>query len=327
MLDLFFRKYAWTANLVLLFAAAWLLARTVNTLAGIAIRPRPGAEAAVPVRAAPPRLALPVSLDNDRLFRLIGQTPPSVVAAVDAAPAAPKNCDDPLAEPSRSSLPVQLLAAVISDSPRSSLASMSGAGEIRAIRVGEEYGGAKLLGLERVRDPDESNVKGWKLVAIVCNSSSGTKEYVELGGGGSELASAGNLGVSPVPPPRGPPGGYGGEAAAGVRSVGPNKYEIDRKVIDTTLSDLNKIATQARIVPSFKNGVSNGFKLFSIQPGSLYSAIGIQNGDVIQRINGYEINSPEKGLELYSKLREAGQVKIELERAGQVVTTEYTITP
>ena len=37
MLDLFFRKYAWTANLALLFAAAWLLARTVNTLVGAAI--------------------------------------------------------------------------------------------------------------------------------------------------------------------------------------------------------------------------------------------------------------------------------------------------
>ena len=41
---------------------------------------------------------------------------------------------------------------------------------------------------------------------------------------------------------------------------------------------MNQIATQARIVPSFKNGVANGFKLFSIQPGSLYSAIGVENG-------------------------------------------------
>ncbi len=40
MLDLFFRKYAWTANLALLFAAAWLTAKTVNTLVGVAIRPR-----------------------------------------------------------------------------------------------------------------------------------------------------------------------------------------------------------------------------------------------------------------------------------------------
>ena len=112
----------------------------------------------------------------------------------------------------------------------------------------------------------------------------------------------------------------------GVRAVGQNKYEIDRNVIDSTLSNLNTIATQARIVPSFKNGAANGFKLFSIQPGSLYSSIGIENGDVIQRVNGYEINSPEKALELYQKLRESRHVTIELEREGQIVRKEYTIT-
>ena len=112
----------------------------------------------------------------------------------------------------------------------------------------------------------------------------------------------------------------------GVRPVGKDKYEIDKGVIDRTLNDLNTIATQARIVPSFKNGVANGFKLFSIQPGSLYSSIGIENGDVIQRVNGYEINSPEKALELYQKLKESGHVTIEVERQGQTVKKEYNIT-
>ncbi len=112
----------------------------------------------------------------------------------------------------------------------------------------------------------------------------------------------------------------------GVRPVGPNRYEIDRSVIDSTLSNLNNIATQARIVPSFKNGVANGFKLFSIQPNSLYSAIGVENGDVIQRINGYEINSPDKALEVYTKLRESQRITIEIERNGQTIRKEYNVT-
>ncbi len=112
----------------------------------------------------------------------------------------------------------------------------------------------------------------------------------------------------------------------GVRQVADNRYEIDRNVIDSTLSNLNTIATQARIVPSFKNGVANGFKLFSIQPGSIYSSIGIENGDVVQRVNGYEINSPEKALELYQKLKESGHVTIELERGGQVIRKEANIS-
>jgi len=322
MLDLFFRKYAWTANLALLFAAAWLLARTVNTLVGVAVRPRPQGELSAPVRAAPARAAGPVTLDTDRLYRLIGQTPPAVAEAA-AAPASPQNCDDPAAVPARSSLRVQLVAGVLAERPGDSLATFADAStrETRVLGVGDEFGGARLLGLQRVQVEGDETGNGWRLIGIVC--SGGTKEYLELGpgptGGGGEVA---NLGVAPVPPPQ---AGAGGSEA--IRKVGANRYEIDRKTIDTTLSDLNKIATQARIVPSFKNGVSNGFKLFSIQPGSLYASIGIQNGDVIQRINGYEINSPEKALELYQKLRESQQVTIELERGGQVISTSYSITP
>ena len=111
-----------------------------------------------------------------------------------------------------------------------------------------------------------------------------------------------------------------------MKKLADNRYEVKKKFIDDTLSNLNNIATQARIVPSFKNGVANGFKLFSIQPGSLYSAIGVENGDVIQRINGYEMNSPDKALEVYQKLRESPHITIEIERNGQVVRKEYNVS-
>jgi len=101
---------------------------------------------------------------------------------------------------------------------------------------------------------------------------------------------------------------------------------VKKDVLDKTLSNLNAVATQARIVPSFKNGVANGFKVFSIQPNSFYSSIGVENGDVIQKINGYEINSPDKALEIYQKLREARHVTVDLERNGQTIRKEYNVT-
>ena len=82
---------------------------------------------------------------------------------------------------------------------------------------------------------------------------------------------------------------------------------------------------QARIVPAFKDGVAKGFKLFSIRPDSIYTKIGVQNGDVIRRINGYDLNSPEKALEIYSKLKEASRIDIELERNGSVVRKTYNV--
>jgi general secretion pathway protein C len=278
---------------------------------------------------APPRPALPATLDIDRLYKLIGQEPPREVEAdASQAPTAPQNCDDPSATPSKSDLRLSLVVGIIAEQARQSLATIVDLNtrEAHVVGVGDEVSGAKLLGLERVRADSDATGNGFRLVAIVCNK--GTKEYLDFaegaGSAGGEVAA--NIGYAPVPPPA-RPGGPGARAPMeGVREVGQNKYEIDREVVDKTLSNLNAIATQARIVPSFKNGVATGFKLFSIQPNSIYAAIGIENGDVIQRVNGYEINSPEKALELFQKLRESQRLTIESEHAGQVVRKDITIS-
>ena len=115
------------------------------------------------------------------------------------------------------------------------------------------------------------------------------------------------------------------DAGNGVQKVSDTEYRIERREVDDALSNLSKIATQARIVPSFKNGKSIGFKLFSIKPGSIYSKLGMKNGDVIQKINGYEINSPDKALEIYQKLRDASSVNIDLLRRGQSMQMGYNI--
>jgi general secretion pathway protein C len=327
MLDLFFRKYAWTATLALLFAAAWIAAKTVNTLVGVAIRPRPQAELAQ-ASGPPPRPSLPATLDMESVYRLIGQKPPRPPEeAPDPGPVAPQNCDDVRAAPLKSDLRMQVVATVIADRARFSLATISDLStrETHVLGIGDQLGTMRLLAVERVQDDRDATGNGFRAVAVICNA--GTKEYLDAEPGSGEAPAPGpNVGVVPLPvrPPP-PPGGPAGKLE-GVRQVADNRYEIERGTLDSTLSDLNKIATQARIVPSFKNGMANGFKLFSIQPGSLYASIGIENGDVIQRVNGYEINSPEKALELYQKLRESQHVTIELERGGQAIRKEYNIT-
>ena len=60
-------------------------------------------------------------------------------------------------------------------------------------------------------------------------------------------------------------------------------------------------------------------------PDSLYAKIGVQNGDVIRRINGYEMNSPAKALEIYQKLRDAHRIEVELERRCDTLRKTYSI--
>jgi general secretion pathway protein C len=323
MLERFFKKYVWAANLVLLFLAAWLSAKIVNTFVAVAIRPTPHVDLSHPTSAAP-RQSAQVALDPQRLYRLIGIEPPAVQEALEAAAnVRPQTCDDATAAPVRSDLRLALVASVLSDQPRWSLATLLDVGtrEANIYGVGDAVQGATLVGLQRIREERDATGNGFKVVAVLCNG--GTKEYVDLDEAAAGADGA-NVGVAPLPPPR-----FGKPGAApmtGIRSVGDDKYEVSRSVIDQQLSNLSTISTQARIVPSFKNGVANGFKLFSIQPGSLYASMGIENGDVIQRINGYEINSPDRALELLTKLKETSHVVIEAERGGHALKKEYNIT-
>jgi len=46
---------------------------------------------------------------------------------------------------------------------------------------------------------------------------------------------------------------------------------------------------------------------------------------VIQKVNGYEIKSPDKALEVYQKLRESRHITMDIERNGQVIRKEYNV--
>jgi general secretion pathway protein C len=111
----------------------------------------------------------------------------------------------------------------------------------------------------------------------------------------------------------------------GVTKVSETQLDIDGAFLDKQLSDMNQIMQDARVVPSYQNGKANGFKLFSIKPDSLYQKIGLQNGDVISKINGYEMSSPDKALEIYAKLKDAQSIQVDLKRRGRDMNMNYTV--
>jgi hypothetical protein len=95
--------------------------------------------------------------------------------------------------------------------------------------------------------------------------------------------------------------------------------------VDNALVNLSGVTTQARIVPSFEDGRLVGFKLYSIKPGSIYAKVGLENGDVIQRINGHQVSTPDKALELYHYLEGARSVSIDFLRRGERSTVTFLL--
>jgi general secretion pathway protein C len=85
------------------------------------------------------------------------------------------------------------------------------------------------------------------------------------------------------------------------------------------------LAKGARVVPAVKNGQPDGFKLYAIRPSSVYAKLGLTNGDTLQAINGFQLTSADKALEVYTKLREATQLEVEITRRGKPMTLKYSI--
>ena len=111
----------------------------------------------------------------------------------------------------------------------------------------------------------------------------------------------------------------------GVKKIDDTKYDIERQLVDKILADPTVAARSARIVPSIKDGKPNGFKMYAIRPNSLFAKIGLQNGDTITSINGMDMSSPDKALEVYTKVRSASSLSVSVIRRGQPVNMDYSI--
>ena len=112
---------------------------------------------------------------------------------------------------------------------------------------------------------------------------------------------------------------------SGIKKIDDSNYEIDKSLVEKVLLNPMAVAKGARVVPSMKNGKPDGFKLYAIRPSSAFAKLGLANGDTLQSINGFELTSADKALEVYTKLREATSLEVEVTRRGKPVTLKYSI--
>jgi len=114
-------------------------------------------------------------------------------------------------------------------------------------------------------------------------------------------------------------------AIAQIKKINDTTYEVPQAVLDGVLANPMGAATGARVVPAVKDGKADGFKLYAIRPSSIYAALGLENGDSLHNVNGQELTTADKALEVYTKLRNATSIKLTLTRRGKSITITYNI--
>ena len=119
--------------------------------------------------------------------------------------------------------------------------------------------------------------------------------------------------------------GAAASAGEGIRQTGANNYLVDRREVEHSVENLNQLSTQMRAVPFIKDGQTIGFRIFNIRGGSLFEKMGLKNGDVIQKVNGVDLDSPTKALALLEDVQTTEELRVDLLRENSPSTLVYTI--
>lgn len=208
----------------------------------------------------------------------------------------------------QTSLPLVLLATNVSIDPTESYATI--------VNTESQQQGAYAVGM---RIPGATgNLKEIHFKYVEFENSNHT-ERLSLAG-----ASA--------PPPvvaQAEPQGSGDENQAmldsGIKKIDDHNYEIDKSLVDKVLLNPMGFAKGGRIVVAMKDGKPNGFRVFGIHQPSVYAKLGFQNGDTLQSINNFELNSAQQALEAMAKLRDATSLQVSILRGGKPDQLNYSI--
>ena len=104
-------------------------------------------------------------------------------------------------------------------------------------------------------------------------------------------------------------GGNGGRIESS-----PQTARLDRKEVDSVLPDYMRLMYEIRVRPHFEAGRPAGFLIYNIEPGSIFSRMGLENGDVIKAVYGRPVATTHEAMEFYGALKTGTTVSLDIRR-------------
>lgn len=209
-------------------------------------------------------------------------------------------------EERKSDLPVVLLATIVAEPEVHSsalIAEEKGSGAI-GYGIGDQLmGEAKIIRIEQRK--------------VYVQRDSGAVEYIAMEGGTYTKEGAKDGGDKKGPKE---------EEADGVTKEGPNKFVVDRALVDKIMANPEELYSQVRAVPhKGPNGEVDGYRLSGIRRRSVFNQLGIKNGDVIHSVNGRPLSSMNAAMEAYNTLGAQSNFTFEVSRKNERQNFDYEI--
>jgi len=277
----------------LILLALFLLASITSSLIGLWLKPAPSPVASRPVI---PRMANRPSVEDydailrRNMFNVEGKIPePFDQGQLDC-----------MSQAKLSQVRVQLLGTIVMNDERHSVALIQDENSVRtAVKKDDNFGEGKYLALKVERKKFCFQVR-----------STQDFEFIEIpeenmGGATPSMVSS----------------------SEGITPVSESQFAVKNDFLQKNLLNLSEILQTARAVPYIdpSTGKFKGFLVQTIDQGSLFSQLGIRQGDVLTGVNDIVLDNAGKGLEAFQRLRNSQKIQLKFIRGGQEQTLNYDV--
>ena len=303
------RKYMWAIDLAAIAISCLFAARATGVFVESVLSRNTPVIKAVPRVAASSAPATYYGKQVEDILKrnvFCSTCPPIIKPPVEEVTGPP-----PPPAPVRTALPLKLMVIMFSPPPNNPRWSVA------VIRDTEKNAAGPYAIDMKVRTATVVDIQETRVYL----DNGGKPEYLDLIDR-PEAAQPAAAAPAPAAPSTDP---FVAEMEKGIKKLSEHQYEVQRGTVDSLLGNMAVLSRAARIVPEVRDGKAAGFRLFSVKTDGPFAKIGLQNGDVIYAINGLEMTSPDKALEIYTKLKSANHLAVALERNGTKITKDYNI--
>lgn len=110
-----------------------------------------------------------------------------------------------------------------------------------------------------------------------------------------------------------------------IKVTSPAAREVNKKAFLAKIGGIEAVMKTVEVTPHTVNGKADGLRISGLEGLSMASFVGLENGDVIQTINGQTVTDNRKAFQVLKKARALSSLDMQLIRGEEKKTLSFKI--
>jgi len=115
------------------------------------------------------------------------------------------------------------------------------------------------------------------------------------------------------------------ELSQGIEKINDTNYNLSRTMLNKVLDNAGRLIGIAAVSPKVEGGQPIGMEIRGVRANTLLTKLGIQNGDVLESVNGQPLTSTDAALGAYTTLRTGDKFNLSIRRGSESMIINYNL--